>query len=157
MSSYVPVAIYDLQGQFRGYSILNHEANKLKTTNVWTEAEQQQLQTQLDRLNTDSTLKAHWPALNDPEVAALLNDRTWEPIETRIADVVDDEHSFYVFEQVPELDRFGNETGRMVNGDIDRDASVLAFKKAEIPVRPIDAQIRTKKAQELIARKRAGR
>lgn len=154
--TYVMALVYDAEGNFRGYTTLNHETSKLKSTNLWTEEELPKLQEQLDRLNVGGALTAHWPNLNDPEVAALLNDPNWEPLETHVVDVVDDDRSHYVWTQVSQIDAFGNPTGEMVNGELDETASVIAYKKARVPVRPIDAQIRTKKAQETVARRRAG-
>lgn len=156
--TYVQALVYDLEGNFRGYTTLNHEANKLKSTNLWSEAELPKLQEQLDRLNVGSELMAHWPSLNDPQVAALLNNPAWEPLEMEWADVVDEERSHYVFEQVPEIDlATGRETGRLVNGNIDEQASVIVLKKAQVPKEPVKAQLRIKKAQETVARQRAGR
>jgi hypothetical protein len=155
--SYVPCLVYDLDGNFVGYSILNNEARKLKTTNLWTDEERAKLDEQVARLNGHQALSAHWPRLDDPEVIALLSDPSFMPLETEVADVVDDEHSYYVWTEVPEIDHAGQPTGRMVKGELDRQASVIAYKKATVPKRPIDAQIRTKKAQEIVAQKRAGR
>jgi hypothetical protein len=154
--TYVPALVYDSEGNFRGYTTLNHESNKLKSTNLWTEAELPKLHEQLERLNVDTRLKGVWPRTDDPDVVALLQDRSWMPYETKMAEVVDDERSHYVYHQEPEVDSFGNETGRMINGHLDEAASVIRFKVAEVPSNPIDIQIRTKKAQETVARRRAG-
>lgn len=154
--TYVAALVYDADGNFRGYTTLNHEVNKLKSTNLWTEEERPKLEEQLQRLNVGSALMAHWPSIDDPEVLKMLNDPTWEPLEMVLADVVDDERSLYVWTQIQETDAFGEPTGRMINGELDRDASVIAYKKAHIPKEPIKAQVRTKKAQEIVARRRAG-
>jgi hypothetical protein len=154
--TYVKALVYDSEGNFRGYTTLNHEANKLKSTNLWSEEEQPKLDEQLDRLNVDTQLKATWPRTDDPDVIALLQNRSWMPYQTKLAKVVDDAQSHYVYHQEPEVDALGNPTGRMTKGHLDEEASVIRFKMAEVPVNPIDVQIRTKRAQEIVARHRAG-
>src|ERR1035437_4367821 len=155
---YESVAIYTLGGDFVGYSILKGlgTINKLQSVNIWSEEEMPKLTEQLGRLNGDVALRAHWPRQDDPEVLALLNDPNFMPLETEVVDVVDDGNSYYAYTQVLEVDALGKQTGRIIDGDLDREASVLAYKKAVVPVRPIDAQIRTKKAHEIVAQRRAG-
>lgn len=161
--TYIQALVYDAEGNFRGYTTLNAETNKLKSTNLWSEKELPQLKEQLDRLNVGSALSAHWPAPSDPEVMALLNDPTWEPLEMVPGRAVDDLRSHWVWTQTPKINPM---TGQpdigadgqmiMINGELDQDASVIVYKTIMVPKEPIKAQIRTKKAQDIVARRRAG-
>lgn len=132
-------ALYDLHGDFRGYTIIR--ANKLGSTNIWPEVDIEDIQRQVQRLNEGVNIKQFWPNTRDPEVQALLNDPTFMPFETTTEQVVDDENSHYVYAP---------------GGRIDEEASTLAYKAKTIPVRPEEVTIRFKRAHEIVARRRAG-
>lgn len=161
--TYIAALVYDPDGNFRGYTTLNAETNKLKSTNLWSEEELPKLNDQVARLNVGSALSAHWPAPSDPEVMALLNDPAWEPLEMVPGEAVDDDRSHWVWTQEPKIDPLtgGPAVGPdgqmiMINGELDREASVIAYKRIMVPREPIKAQVRTKKAQDIVARRRAG-
>lgn len=154
--SYVPVAIMRVDGSFVGYTIMRADAQKLQTTNIYTEGEEAKLDEQVALLNADVDIKRFWPHPQDPEVLALLADETFIPIEYKMAEMVDDEHSYYVWKQTEEVDQHGNPTGRMVDSEwLDEEASVLAYKVGKVPVKPAQELFRIQKACEVIARKRA--
>jgi hypothetical protein len=133
--------IYSPEGEFIGYGILKPAGNQFKSVNIWTDEEVDDLASQIERLNADVSIKASWPSVDDPGVRRLVDDPTWNPIETVEIREVDEDNSHYVFDE---------ETG-----DIDKDATVLAyFPPRMAPVRPVEAVARTKKAQETIARLR---
>jgi len=149
------VALYTLTGSFVGYTIRDPAKPKLQTTNVYAEEEQQQLAQRLAQLNDSVQVQGAWPDPRDPEVQQLLLDPNFEPIEMEEQQVIDEEKSFLVWIQQPETDEYGNETGVMVDGpDIDRNASVIEYTTAIVPVRPSDVGERTHKAQEVVARRR---
>lgn len=153
---YIHVLLYTHEGDFIGYAI-RKEGGKLQSTNIWTEAEVSALNEQLGRLNQDVSLKQFWPHPNDPEVLEILGREDFEPLEMEKANVVDESQSYYVWEQVKEVDRFGNATGRMVDGEnYDEAASVIVTKEAMVPKRPSDVMLRIKHACEIVARERAG-
>lgn len=142
------VLIYDIKGTFRGYTILN--ANKLASTNLWPDAELKDLQMQIDRLNEGTNIKQFWPNTRDPEVQALLNDPNFMPYETTTEQAVDEENSYYVWDRV-------TQDGQPAPGaSIDHNASVIAYKAIQVPVRPEEVTIRFKRAHEIVARRRAG-
>lgn len=147
---YSAVLIYSSEGDFLGYGIRKPEPSlQLKSVNIWSEEERADLERQTQRLNGDIELKAHWPKVDDPEVLKLIQDPNWEPIEMEEVQEVDEENSLYI----PALNAAGAQTG-----EIDWEASVIAHLPARMaPVRPIEAQARTKKAQETVAQQRAAR
>lgn len=153
---YQAVAIYDLQkGDFIGYTIKEQNAQKLQTTNLYTESESADLETQLSRLNDSSAVLAAWPDARDPDVVKVLEDPNFMPIEMIEDDMVDEENSYYVYTQVPEIDESGAPTGRTTEGEIDKTASVIVTKRMKVPARPSDVMERTKAACEVVARRRA--
>jgi len=155
--SYEEVLIYSKTGAFVGWGIKGSEIDKLQSANLWTEAEQEKLAKRLNELNENVDLNATWPHPQDPDVLQLLADKNFVPIEYEERQVVDDDHSDYVWEQVPETDDNGVPTGRFVDGEnIDRQASVIRYKMDWLPKRPSDVMWRIKKASEVVARKRAG-
>lgn len=156
--AYNAVAVYNMDGSFLGYAIKNDGIPKLQSTNLYAETEQDKLAIQLGRLNENLDLSAVWPDPRDPAVRRLLADPSFVPIEMVEDEVVDDENSYYVYEQEPEYDvATGQPTGRLVNGTLNREASVLIYKKMMVPARPSDVMERTKKACEIVARQRAAR
>jgi hypothetical protein len=149
---YQSVLIYTQDGTFVGYSILG--PNKLQTTNLYPEAEVLALETRISELNGDVNLKAHWPSPHDPEVLAILADETFMPLQYIQAEIVDEDRSYYVYEQVAGEDEQGNAI--WVDGDnIDEGASVVQYKTAMIPKNPSDQMLRIKGASEIVARRRA--
>jgi len=99
--AYNPVAVYAMDGSFLGYGIKNDSAPKLQSPNLYTEAEQDKLALQLGRLNENLDLSAVWPDARDPDVQRVLADSSFMPLEMIEDEVVDDENSYYVYEQEP--------------------------------------------------------
>ena len=156
--AYSAVVVYTLDGTFLGYAIKNDASPKMSSPNLYTEDEKDKLDERLSGLNENLDLSAVWPDARDPEVQSILADASFRPLEMIEDEVVDDENSYYVYEQEPELDvATGAPTGRMINGTLNREASVLAYKRMMVPARPSDVMERTKAACEIVARKRAGR
>jgi hypothetical protein len=157
---YIIVAIYDTDANFLGYTIKDADPAivKLQSTNLWLESEIDKLQEQLNRLNQAVDLRLYWPNPKDPEVLAILANPDFMPIEYIEMEMVDDEHSYYVWVQEPEYDpATGEPTGRMVDGSVlDEQASVIRYKMGIVPARPSDELYRIKGACELVARQRAG-
>jgi hypothetical protein len=126
---YEKVMIYTVEGDepiFLGYTIKNSEAPKLQTTNLWSDAEEAQLDEQIERLNHKVGILAYWPDPRDPEVRQYTDDPNWEPV-------------------APEPDV----------GQMNEDASTLVYKYVMLPPQVL-LQARVKKAQEIVARRRAG-
>lgn len=155
--SYLPVAVYSMDGDFLGYAIKG-EQFKLQSTNLYRENEGDALQQRLNDLNEDVDLRLYWPNPKDPEVLEILAHPEWMPIQYKMAEVVDDEHSTYVWEQVEEVyPDTGVPTGRWVDGEnLDRNRSTIRHKWAQVPVNPTDEMLRIKAACEAVARRRAG-
>lgn len=153
---YEAIALYTLQGAFVGYTIHDKTKSKLQTTNIYTEQEQDALARRLAEINESVEVKSAWPDPRDPEVVALLADPNFEPLEMAEAQVIDEDTSFLVWLQVPELDEWGNPIpGTSVDGpDVDMEASVIVYKQITAPKRPSDAVERTHHAQEIVARRR---
>jgi hypothetical protein len=138
---YSECLIYNTDGEFVGYGILKPDGNQLKSVNIWTDAETDDLNVQLGRLNADISIKASWPRIDDPDVLALIHNPEWEPIEMVEIIEVDEDNTHYVFNK---------ETKQ-----IDKEATVFAYFPPRLgPVRPVEAVARTKKAQETVARQR---
>lgn len=153
---YSAVAVYTLQGGFVGYTIHNPGAIKLQSTNLYNEDEQEQLAKRLAALNESSQIKAQWPDAKDPEVQALVDDPTFEPIEYKDDQVLDEDNSYLVYIKVPVIDEMtGEQTNEYIDGpELDREASVLKWVTKKVPVRPSDWYERVKKAQEVVAKRR---
>lgn len=150
------VLIYSTEGNPLGYAIKEDGAIKLQSTNIWSEGEEEKLNEQLNRLNENVELHTAWPDAKDPDVVAILANPEFMPIEMHMAEVVDDDDSYYVYTQEPELDLDGQPTGETIQGHLDEVASVIVTKKMMVPVRPSDVMERTKAACELVARSRTG-
>jgi hypothetical protein len=161
--SYSPVLVYTTDGTFVGYSIIGSEF-KLQTTNLYSDQEQPQLQEQLERLNTNHDLRQTWPHPQDPEVQEIVNNPEWMPIEYIDAEMVDDEHSYYVWKQEPLMDENMQYVTNPVDGtivmvqgtELDETASVIRYKWGKVPKNPSDQMLRLKAACEAVARRRAG-
>lgn len=143
--------IYTVEGDepiFLGYTIKNSEAPKLQTTNLWSDAEEAQLDEQIERLNHKVGILAYWPDPRDPEVRQYTDDPNWEPVAPEPVEVVDEENSIFIWNRLPNLDE--GDVGQM-----DEDASTLVYKYVMLPPQVL-LQARVKKAQEIVARRRAG-
>jgi len=142
---YRHVAVFELDGQFLGYTVMEQNALKLQSTNLYSEDEGEDLAKRLAALNDSQAVTSVWPDARDPEVQALVDDPSFEPIEMSDEEVVDNDNSYIVYLKDAEgLDTF----------EIDREASVLKYKIAKVPMRPSDSMKRTKTAMETIARSR---
>lgn len=151
--SYTAVAIYDLEANFIGYTIKG--PNKLQTTNIYASGEEAALNEQLDRLNINQNLKAHWPEPNDPDVLALLENDEFYPPEYYDQEVIDEEASRIVWQYEAERDDDGNATGNLVStGQIDDDQSQVVYKIVKV-ASPSSVLLRTKMACEAVARYRS--
>lgn len=160
MSTYRALLVYDDQANFIGYVINKTGTLGLKGSNIFGPEDQEDLADQLRRLNEDVDIRAHWPRLDDPDVQKLLQDESWEPIEMKWAEAVDEENSFFVYGPAPIDPETGEplidiQTGEPSKGQLDKEASVIATKKVLVPKHPSDVAVRNKKAMELVARARA--
>lgn len=146
--SYVAVVIYDMDGNFLGYSIKDEAVDKLHNNNLWTESapDMEDLKAQLARLNDSTAVLAHWPDVRDPEVVALLDDPNFEPLALSPVEVVDEEASVFIWIEEPNDE---NPFGQM-----DRENSIINHKIEMAPA-ATDVQKRVKKACEIVARQRA--
>lgn len=144
--AYRHVAVFDLDGSFVGYSIIEDGALKLQSAHLYSEEEGEDLAKRIAELNESQAVTSAWPDARDPEVQALVNDPSFEPIEMVKQDVVDEDNSYIVYLK----DAEGENTM-----EIDEDASVVHYKEAMVPARPSDFFARTKKACEVVARRRA--
>jgi hypothetical protein len=144
--AYSAVQIHDLDGRFLGFGIRQDGSLKLHSANLWAEEDADDLRLQLSRLNDQRAVLAYWPDVRDPEVKALTDDPTWEPLVLSPIEVIDEEKSIFVWIEEPNDE---NPFGRM-----DPDRSVLVHKFDHAPA-PTDVQQRIKKACEIVARKRA--
>src|ERR1035441_6423440 len=145
--SYRHVAVFELSGDFIGYTVMEQNALKLQSTNLYSEDEGEDLAKRLAALNDSQAVTSVWPDARDPEVQALVDDPSFEPIEMSDEEVVDNDNSYIVYLK----DAEGEDTF-----EIDQEASVLKYKVAKVPVRPSDVMARTKSACEVVARRRAG-
>jgi hypothetical protein len=142
---YRHVVVFDLEGQCLGYSIIEDGALKLQSTHLYSEEEGGDLAKRIAELNESQAVTSAWPDARDPEVQALVNDPSFEPIEMTDEEVVDTDNSYIIYLK----DAEGEDTF-----DIDQEASVLKYKIAKVPLRPSDYMRRTKTACETIARRR---
>lgn len=154
---YNAVAVMTLDGEFVGYAIKGDQAQKLQSTNLWFDGEEDKIGEQLGRLNQQIGINAHWPDPRDPDVVKILDDPTFMPIEMTDQEVVDEISSYLVWKKTAEVDEHGNETGRMVDSEeLDPDHSVLVYKTVKAPKNPSDLTYRMRAACEQVARQRAG-
>lgn len=143
---YSHVAVFELDGAFLGYAIKEDNNRTLQSTHLYAEDEGDDLTKRLNELNNSQAILNVWPDARDPEVQDLVNDPTFEPIEMIEDEVLDEDNSYIVYKK----DQEGEDTF-----EIDHNASVLRYKTAKIPARPSDVMARTKKACEVVARRRA--
>lgn len=142
--SYEQVLIYTPTGDFLGYGVRNKSLPKLHSQNIYTETE---IANVLGRLNEDVDLRRNWPDARDPEVVAILSDPTFMPLQMVEEEMVDDANSHYVWLVQPDP-----LTGEL--GSLDRDASVIAWKKIMVPAEPTAAVQRQRAAAEIVAHRR---
>jgi hypothetical protein len=143
---YSHVAVFELDGTFLGYAVKEANNRTLQSTHLYAEDEGEDLAKRIAELNESQTVLAAWPDARDPDVQALVNDPSFQPIEMSDEEVVDTDNSYIVYLK----DAEGEDTF-----EIDREASVLQYKIAQVPVRPSDVMARTKKACEVVARRRS--
>lgn len=144
VSMYSHVAVFELNGEFLGYAIKENNNRTLQSTHLYAEDEGDDLTKRLNELNNSQAILNAWPDARDPEVQALVNDPTFEPIEMIEDEVLDEDNSYIIYRKEKGEDTF----------EIDHEASVLRYKIAKIPARPSDVMARTKKACEVVARSR---
>ena len=147
--NYTAINLYDMDGNWLGYSIKQHGVDKLANTNIWSESPEdiEDLKAQLFRLNDSQTVLAHWPDVRDPEVTAILDDPTFKPLNLSPIEIVDDQNSVYAWIVPPSEE---NPYGQM-----DEERSHIVHKTIMVPS-PTDVQQRVKDACEVVARRRAG-
>jgi hypothetical protein len=145
--AYNHVAVFELDGQFLGYAVKEANNRTLQSTHLYAEEEGEDLAKRIAELNESQSILCVWPDARDPEVQALVNDPSFEPIEMSEEEVVDNDNSYIIYLK----DAEGQDTF-----EIDQEASVLKYKIAKVPVRPSDVMARTKSACEVVARRRAG-
>lgn len=146
---YQALAVYDLDSEFIGYTIAKNTGGviKLHTTNVWAYDDSDDLTAQLQRLNDQTDVKMFWPDVRDPEVQAILDEPTFEPVQKIPVEVPDDERSVYIYKEEPrEEDGFP--------GVPDLALSTVVMKTVMVPS-PADNMRRVKSACEIVARHRA--
>ena len=148
--SFEPVYVYDGDGNFIGSSIHKSGSQKLHTANLWKETPEdvEDFNAQLTRLRDQADVLAFWPDSSDPEVTALIDDPTWEPLSKESIEVVDEDKSVFIWEEAP--DSRGNPSGTL-----DEEQSSLVYKTIEVSTDLAEAQRRVKKAHETGARNRA--
>lgn len=146
--TYASVVIYDMDGNFLGYSIRQDGVDKLHNNNLWTESADDvaDLKAQLARLNDSTAIQAYWPDVRDPEVQTILDDPNFEPLTLSPVEVVDHDSSVFIWIEEPNDE---NPYGKM-----DEKASVILYKNEMAPS-PVGVQARIKKACEIVARQRA--
>jgi hypothetical protein len=149
--AFEPVAVYNLDGVFVGYGIRNADEGvmKLHSTNLWGETQEDKidLNEQLGRLNANVDIRAFWPQVQDPDVQAILNEPTFEPLKTSPVEVVDEDNSVFIWHEEP-----NHEAG--TPGIMDQDNSIIIYKTVQTPA-PTDVKRRIMKASEIVARARA--
>ena len=151
---YQPVMVYDGEGEFLGYAIHLTNTNKLRVTHLYTEDETDQLTTDIERLNHGADMTAHWPASDDPELVALINDKDFMPIEYTEEEVLDDEAIQEMLES-GELDPETDLKEDPVSGNIEwLKPEKLPKVLAKVPTDPAAPAARMRKAAETIALRR---
>jgi hypothetical protein len=144
---YRHVAVFELDGTFIGYAVKEANNRTLQSTHLYAEDEGEDLTKRIAELNESQNVLAAWPDARDPDVQALVNDPSFEPLEMIESEVVDEDNSYIVYKK----DADGEDTF-----EIDPESSVLRMKVAQVPARPSDVMARTKKACEVVARRRSG-
>lgn len=137
---YEAVYLYNNRNEFVGVAIKKAGVPKLQSVNIWSDSSEdvEDFKRTLNGLNNETELRAHWPEAHDPEVAELVEDPEWMPLELHEEDVPDWDASTIVDDEW---------------GGIDTEASTIVYKKEMVPD-PTEAQDRYFKAQEVVARRR---
>lgn len=168
--SYEAVYLYNNRNEFLGVAIKKTDAPKLHSVNVWGDSPEDvaDFKKTLASLNDEQDLRQFWPAANDAEVADLVADEAWEPLELHEEQVPDWENSTLVYrrDSVYGYDYDGQtdtltprpnpSTGQpewRETDELDGERSNILMKKALVPD-PMEAQARFFKAQEVVARRR---
>lgn len=144
--SFTHVLVYDPDGEFIGYAIKKPDVLKFNSSNIWNQDEVADLEAQLQRLNNDVSIREFWPDVRDPEVVALLDNPSFEPLKMSPMQVVDDDQSTFVWFEEP--------SDESPYGSMDEDASNIVYKWIDVP-QGSDVAARVKKACEIVARGRA--
>lgn len=145
--AYRHVAVFELDGTFIGFAIKEENNKTLQSTHLYPEdGGTADLTKRLAELNDSQAILGAWPDARDPEVQALVNDPSFEPIEMIKQEVVDENESYIVYVK----DADGEDTM-----EINDNASVIRYREAMIPARPSDVFARTKTACEIVARRRS--
>lgn len=153
--TFLPIALYSTDGEFVGWAIKDDGVAKLQSTNIWGEDEMDSLGNRLRELNEHHSIARFWPNPQDPDVVALINDVTFEPINYIEQEIVDEDRSNYVWQKVAAQGPEGEAI--WIDGpELDETASTIVYKTALVPERPTDQVQRIKKACEVVARQRAG-
>lgn len=142
---YSHVAVFELDGTFLGYAVKEANNRTLQSTHLYSEDDSEILAKRIADLNDSQAILGTWPDARDPEVQALVNDPSFEPVEMTDGEVVDIDNSYMVYLK----DADGEDTF-----EIDRQASVLKYKVIKVPARPSDVMVRIKKGCEVVARRR---
>lgn len=149
MNSYTIASLYDaLDNAHLGDVIVADGQTKLYCTHYYRPGEKEALQDRLQELENEQDILRYWPAFDDPQVQALVQDETFEPLEKE-------------WQPVPVEGPDGNPLIHPESGhDPERpwEARLLTKQKL-VPKSPAEAQQRVKTAMELVARARmeAGR
>jgi hypothetical protein len=135
---YKPVLVYDAtDGEFIGYAIKKVGVAQFQSINLWGAATDD-FKDALKRLNESSVLRENWPNGDDPEVVTLLADESFEPAPKIAKVVIDPDASTPV--------------------DKDTLPDVYTDIKYKTIYEPSSDDLfkRRHKAQEVVARRRAG-
>lgn len=138
---YEAVYLYTGTNQFIGVAIKKVGLPKLQSVNIWTDSPEdvEDFKSTLAGLNDEENLRQFWPDANDPDVATLVENPDWWPLELHEEQVPDWENSTIVDDEF---------------GGIDMEQSTIVLKTAMVPD-PTEAQNRYFLAQETVARNRA--
>jgi hypothetical protein len=141
--SFETVVVYNLDGDFLGYTIKKQGAKKLHTMNLWEDSAEDKtdLLQQMRTLSAATDIRNFWPDVRDPEVQVLLDDPTFEPVETSVTAAIDEEASDLVF---------GPEDPLTLVKPLLEEESHIVWKNIEVPS-PAGIQARIRKACEVVA------
>lgn len=144
---YEALQIYDLEGEFVGWIVVKRLQGNLKIdgSNLYGLDEFGEVVERVNQQNRAIAIKANWPEQNDPEVIKLLQDPSFEPSEAKYSSSVIDEANS---DLITYMDAENYE-------QIDWEASNVVYKNIQLDS-PVSSVQRIHRAQETIARKRAG-
>lgn len=142
--------IYDTDGSFVGATIVKELPTgdlTLQSAQLWSDEELDKIDANIASLNRSEKLSTFWPRRDDPDVQTLISDPEWEPIEMEPQAVPDPENSTYVYRRDPHT---GDETSML-----DLEASSFSYKQEMMPKDDTAPSMRIRKAQEIVAERRA--